>query len=65
MAVKKNEIKFKIMSNGEWVQPRMKGYLFKCCDCGLVHRMNFSIVNGIRGKQVIQRVQFQAFREAL
>lgn len=25
----------------KWVQPLMKGYLFKCCDCGLVHEMQF------------------------
>ena len=24
-----------------WVQPVMKGYLLACCDCGLVHRMEF------------------------
>lgn len=38
----------------EWVQPIKRGYLMACCDCGLVHRMNFRIVNG--------RVQFQADR---
>jgi len=26
----------------EWVQPKMEGfYLFKCCDCGLVHELEF------------------------
>jgi hypothetical protein len=25
----------------EWVYPVMRGYLFKCCDCGLVHEMQF------------------------
>lgn len=24
-----------------WVQPVMKGYLMQCCDCGLVHEMEF------------------------
>ncbi len=39
---------------GEWVQPIKEGYKMACCDCGLVHTMNFRIVKG--------RVQFQAFR---
>lgn len=25
----------------EWVMPIPKGYLMKCCDCGLVHEMQF------------------------
>jgi hypothetical protein len=25
----------------EWVQPIMNGYMMKCCDCGLVHEMQF------------------------
>ena len=40
--------------DGEWVEPPMEGYLMACCDCGLVHKLNFRIVNG--------RVQLQAFR---
>lgn len=39
---------------GEWVQPVMRGYMMVCCDCSLVHRMNFRIKKG--------RVQLQAFR---
>jgi hypothetical protein len=25
----------------QWVQPIMKGYLMQCCDCGLIHEMEF------------------------
>lgn len=25
----------------DWVAPVSKGYLMKCCDCGLVHEMEF------------------------
>lgn len=39
---------------GEWVRPVMKGYKMACCDCSLVHRMNFKIVNG-------KAVEFQVF----
>lgn len=39
---------------GEWVQPIRKGYKLACCDCGLVHTMNFRVRNG--------RVQFAVWR---
>ena len=39
---------------GEWVQPIRKGYKMACCDCGLVHNLDFRIRKG--------RVQFRAFR---
>ena len=44
-----------MMEAGEWVQPIERGYRMHCCDCGLVHVMNFRIRK--------RRVQFQAFRE--
>jgi len=25
----------------EWVHPKPDGYLMKCCDCGLVHELQF------------------------
>ena len=39
-----------------WVQPVERGYLMACCDCGLVHRMDFRIDRG--------RAQFRAQRAA-
>ena len=44
------------LANGwtRWVQPVKRGYLMACCDCGLVHRMDFRVVDG--------RVQFRAQR---
>ncbi len=39
---------------GDWIQPVRKGYKMACCDCGLVHTINFRIKNN--------RVQFQVFR---
>ncbi|UTC29788.1 hypothetical protein BAJUN_01580 [Bajunvirus bajun] len=27
----------------EWVRPVPKSYLMKCCDCGLVHEMDFGV----------------------
>lgn len=29
-----------------WQAPIMKGYLIKCCGCGLVHEMEFAVVKG-------------------
>jgi len=40
---------------GEWVQPTRKGYKFSCCDCGLVHRLDF------RTKK--KHIQFRVFRD--
>lgn len=51
-------MKYKQVQAGEWVQPRRKNYLMKCCDCGLVHRMNFRLLKNGRGNFI----QFQAFR---
>jgi hypothetical protein len=39
---------------GEWVQPIRKGYKMACCDCGLVHSLDFRVRRG--------RAQFRAFR---
>ena len=47
-------MKYNKVENGEWVQPIKKGYKMRCCDCGLVHTMNFRTRKG--------KVQFQAFR---
>ncbi len=40
---------------GEWIQPVMEGYRMTCCDCGLVHLLDFRIVDG--------KIQLRAFRE--
>jgi hypothetical protein len=38
----------------EWVQPVRSGYRMRCCDCALVHELDFRVVNG--------RVQFRVRR---
>lgn len=35
--------------SGEWVPVKQDGYLFECCDCGLVHRMDFITVDNLVG----------------
>ena len=29
---------------GEWVEPIKKDYQMECCDCGLVHKMDFKVM---------------------
>lgn len=41
-----------------WVQPQMKKYLMQCCDCGLVHEMQFRIASNTKRSVV----QFRARR---
>ena len=31
---------------GEWVLPIAEGYQMECCDCGLVHTIDFRVVDG-------------------
>lgn len=30
----------------EWIQPIRRGYRLACCDCGLVHDMDFRVLKG-------------------
>lgn len=47
MKVKRFRVE-KEVANGwsQWIQPVKRGYLMACCDCGLVHRMDFRIHEG-------------------
>lgn len=53
------EKSFPKVMEAEWVQPIRKGYGMACCDCGLVHRLNFRLRSTTRG----MFIQFQAFRD--
>jgi hypothetical protein len=49
-------MKYTQVHDGDWIRPNsMRGHKLKCCDCGLVHRINFRVVGGV--------VEFQAFRD--
>lgn len=61
-------MRFDEPSAGEWVQPVQRGYLLACCDCGLVHRMDFRVTkNRRRGKPVAilgnARAWFRVYRD--
>ncbi len=40
----------------QWIRPRMSGYLMACCDCGLVHQLQF------KAFQVTKRLKNGAYR---
>ena len=45
----------KSVKEGDWINPIQKGYEMECCDCGLVHVLNFRVEKG--------KAQFQVFRD--
>lgn len=47
--------RFPPVKAGKWVQPVASGYLMACCDCALVHRMDFRVTK-------TGRVQLRAYR---
>ena len=49
-------IRYDRVKDGEWVRPKMRGYREMCCDCSLIHRFDFRIVDG-------RHVEFRAFRD--
>ena len=53
---------FKKVKAGEWQQPVMRGYLMECCDCGLVHRVDFMVRIDGRGRA---RVLLRAWRAGI
>jgi hypothetical protein len=44
------------VTDGEWIEVPRRGYKEQCCDCGLIHRMNFKVTKS--GK-----IQIQTFRD--
>jgi len=54
-------MKYDQVKSGEWIQPYRKGYKLCCCDCGLVHTVNFRLVKNKRGRG--KKIQLQAFRD--
>lgn len=44
----------------EWIRPKRKGYKMACCDCGLVHNLDFRVRKEWRGLVV----EFRASRNS-
>lgn len=49
---------YKKIKDGALVTPKLKGYKMGCCDCGLVHRIDFEVTP--KG-----RVKFRAYRDQI
>lgn len=49
-------MKYPEPKEGSWVRPVKVGYKFACCECGLVHRIDFKHVKWGRGRKVMIRV---------
>jgi hypothetical protein len=47
-------MKYYRVTDGEWFEPEQQNHKLACCDCGLVHTINFRIKKG--------NVQMQATR---
>ena len=49
------------VSFSDWIQPVMDNYKMACCDCGLVHDMEFKVVEVVKdlgnGYKEIQEVE--------
>lgn len=46
---------------GEWIFPVRRGYRMACCDCGLVHILDFKHVPNPRGRG--RKIMFRARRD--
>jgi hypothetical protein len=49
-------MKYAPVASGQWVQPVRRGYKMCCCDCGLVHVVDFRVHRG--------HIQLRAARDA-
>lgn len=56
-AVKSKAMKYTQQRDGDVVTPVMKGYKMMCCDCGLVHVLDFFVTHHGRGHKVKFRVR--------
>ena len=52
-------MKYDEPKEGEWVHPKKKGYKMMCCDCGLVHKMEFEHFPYGNGRAI----QFRVWRD--
>jgi hypothetical protein len=39
-------VRYDVVPYGGWTRPRMRNFREQCCDCGLIHRLDFRIVDG-------------------
>jgi hypothetical protein len=62
----RKRVTYHVISYGEWTRPRMTDFREQCCDCGLIHRLDFRVVdvrNGVTARQRGLRVEFRTRRD--
>lgn len=50
--------KYKEEVAGKWIFPVMDGYRMSCCDCGLVHKIDFRVC-----EDEPNRIEFRVYRD--
>lgn len=60
----KQETAKTIRGFSRWINPIMKGYLMKCCDCGLTHEFEFRVAveSNVKGKKWYTKIDDPAFK---
>lgn len=53
--------KYPKVFEGEWIAPRKTAFRIGCCDCGLVHRLNFKVFSTKTKKIIPGKILLQAF----
>ncbi|HEY1361499.1 MAG TPA: hypothetical protein VGF60_04595 [Xanthobacteraceae bacterium] len=53
---------YHVIPYGAWTRPRMRDFREQCCDCGLVHRLDFRIVGRRRSARGRGRAPWIEFR---
>jgi hypothetical protein len=63
---KRKRVAYPVIGYGEWTRPRMKNFREQCCDCGLIHRLDFRIVDARTGARARPRsltIEFRTRRD--
>jgi hypothetical protein len=50
---RKSKYVFDRLMDNEWHIPRRKNYGMQCCDCGLIHRVDFRLVTRPNGTKSV------------
>lgn len=43
----------------DWIHPTPRGYLMACCDCGLVHEVQFRVISMARATKTTVQLDFE------
>lgn len=55
-AVRRKSKGYYQVTDGEWITVSKRGFREQCCDCGLIHKLNFRVTDS-------GRIQIQTFRD--